>query len=275
MYVETWADFLKVYRNIRPLASPADKRKIDNTISWAKKTRPATTGIDQSVINIVDAFTLTIRKYASGEGFTDLNKAVTFLRWLNVGATPPELFTQTGCGLWGFYWWDNDCHDKPRPKPVLKVCSDHTNKSDCEAANCYWWDNACHSHGKPEPKPPPPPPPVCRDHKTKAACEAAGCFWWLNACYDSPEPEPPPVCEDYLTETKCLAEGCYWYDGTCHLNPKVVPIEPTDPIAELSKEIWEYCITIPLTKPLEKVSCNALALTLKVLSDFFTWQRRR
>ena len=274
MYVETWADFLTVYRNVRPLASPADKKKIDNTISWAKKTRPATSGIDQGVVNIVDAFTFSLRKYVTGEARTDLSRAVTFLRWLNVGTTWEELKTQNGCGLWGWHWWDNDCHDKlrpppPPPPPPPKACSERTVKSDCEDAGCYWWDNRCHSYSKPV-----PPPVLCPEYTSKAACEAAGCFWWDGACHDLPEPPPVLTCKDYLTETKCLAEGCYWWDNACHLNPKEPPPWPTDPILELAKDLWKYCETIPLTKPIEKVSCNALAVTLKVLSDFFTWQKR-
>jgi len=88
-----------------------------------------------------------------------------------------------------------------------------------------------------------------------------------------PPPPPPPKDDDewatYKMEVRCLAAGFYWWEGACHENPKVVTPGVPNPVKEFSKQVSEYCATIPLTRPLEIINCGILTAILKITADVF------
>jgi len=272
MLIEIWSNLVSLLRTLLPMLSPGFQKNVKKIIDWAESQPNTHHGINQVQIDYVITFFDMLKNVLPKEWAGKVGDAQFFLKALNNGLNAEWIEHQGTCIWWGYFWYANACHVEP--EPGVFDCVVFTNRSDCVSNGCYWYYGYCHS----EPyTPPPPPPPVipCRQHTTQNDCLSAGCYWWEGSCHDDPYTPPPPPpppdvkCTDHKSEVECLTGGCYWWEGSCHDSPPVIPPGGANPVREFAKQVQSYCVTIPLTRPLEIVNCGILSGILNIAADVF------
>lgn len=272
MHIETWKQLIVFIQYVLPVLSPKHKSAGMYIKAWCETNYGKIDGIDVDPKRTVITWLREIKPTIPDSWSDEISEASMFMARLNTAPAADKWHTEAGCSLWGNYWYAGTCHAEP-PKAAI-ACRNINNQAQCVAAKCYWYNGLCHSEVEPEII-------SCSDHRTQNSCLSAGCYWYNGTCHPTPEPvkppppppPPPPKDDDewatYKMEVRCLAAGFYWWEGACHENPKVVTPGVPNPVKEFSKQVSEYCATIPLTRPLEIINCGILTAILKITADVF------
>jgi len=205
MVIETWDHFTKALYWTARSSAPVRQKMLDNLVEWGKKIEKQANPHDVKHLEITVARTelfLMIPTYV-GDARQGLELCWRFLGFFLITPESQDLKTKEGCKFWGYYYYENSCHEKEKAEPIpitpIPVI--------------------------PEPIPVPPIPmppyvPTCSDYKSQVACLDAGCYWYDNSCHSKPEPtiEPP------LTPFGELAKQV---DAYCETIPKINVVKKT------------------------------------------------
>lgn len=106
------------------------------------------------------------------------------------------------CADAGCHWWEDTCHDDPRPMPC-----DQPDPESCNNAGCMWAEDGCR-----------PRPPACESLERQVACDAReDCRWNNNRCEIDPGDRE---CEE-LDAMQCAErEDCGWDGEGCGPMPE-------------------------------------------------------